>query len=130
MRRSARWPSRRGLQSLGGWPSFLTYSAVAGAIVWVGLVTDTIFLLTAAMLIAPYAAPAMTTALATARGDRHLLARSVGRYLTSVARTTAVAALLTVVAGVSEVTNLMVDVADDDLPGVDPQVGLSVAGEG
>ena len=117
-----------GLQSLGGWPSFLTYSAVAGAIVWVGLVTDTIFLLTAAMLIAPYAAPAMTTALATARGDRHLLARSVGRYLASVATTTAVAALLTVVAGVSEVTNLMVDVADVSAVSVLLPVAAGVAG--
>jgi uncharacterized membrane protein len=101
-----------GLQSLGGWTGFLAFSAIAGVVVWSGLVSNTIFLLTAAMLIAPYAAPAMATALATARGDAHLLRRSVGRYLASLGTTAATAAALTLVAGVTETTHLMVEVAN------------------
>ena len=69
-----------GLQSVGSWTVFLGYTAAAGAVVWVGLFTNTAYLLTAAMLIAPFAGPAMNAALATARGDPGLLGRSVLRY--------------------------------------------------
>lgn len=117
-----------GLQSLGGWTAFLSFSVVAGVVVWMGLVSDTIFLLTAAMLIAPYAAPAMTTALATARGDGHLLKRSVGRYLASVGTTSVTAAVLTLLAGETEVTHLMVDVADVSATSLLLPLGAGVAG--
>jgi len=70
-----------GLQSVGSWTGFLGYAAAAGAVVWVGLFTNASYLLTAAMLIAPFAGPAMNAALATARGDPALLGRSVVRYL-------------------------------------------------
>jgi uncharacterized membrane protein len=117
-----------GLQSLGGWTAFLSFSVVAGVVVWMGLVSNTIFLLTAAMLIAPYAAPAMTTALATARGDGHLLRRSVGRYLASVGTTAVTAAVLTLIAGETEVTHLMVDVADVSATSLLLPLGAGVAG--
>jgi len=117
-----------GLQSLGGWVPFLAYAVIAGAVVWAGLVSNTIFLLTASMLIAPYAAPAMTTALATARGDLQLLRRSVGRYLAGVGATAATAGLLTVIAGETAVTHLMVQVADVAAASVLLPVAAGVAG--
>ncbi len=117
-----------GLQSLGGWIAFLAYAVVAGVVVWVGLVSNTIFLLTASMLIAPYAAPAMTAALATARGDLHLLRRSVGRYIASVGAAALTAALLTVIAGETEVTHLMVQVADVAAASVLLPIAAGVAG--
>lgn len=86
-----------GLQSVGSWKGFLGYAALAGVVVWIGLYTNTIYLLTAAMLIAPFAGPAMNVALATARGDRKLLGRSLLRYVAALVVTIAVAALLSLV---------------------------------
>lgn len=88
-----------GLQSIGAWKGFLGYAAIAGAVVWIGLVSNTAALLVGAMLIAPFASPAMNAALATARGDPHLLARSVARYVAALAMTIVVAALLTLAFG-------------------------------
>ncbi len=83
-----------GLQSIGSWRGFLGYAAVAGVVVWLGLFTNTVYLLVAAMLIAPFAGPAMNLAIATARGDTTLLWRSVVRYVAALAVSIAVAALL------------------------------------
>jgi uncharacterized hydrophobic protein (TIGR00271 family) len=84
-----------GLQSIGSWKGFLGYAAIAGVVVWIGLVTNTVALLVGAMLIAPFASPAVNAALATARGDGRLLARSLARYGAALAVTVAVSALLT-----------------------------------
>jgi len=86
-----------GLQSVGSWKGFLGYAAVAGIVVWIGLFTNTIYLLTAAMLIAPFAGPAMNVAIATARGDRTLLRRSVFRYFSALTVTIAMAAALSLI---------------------------------
>ncbi len=75
-----------GLQSIGSWKGFLSYAAIAGVVVWLGLYTNTIYLLVAAMLIAPFAGPAMNAALATARGDFDLLWHSLLRYFAALAR--------------------------------------------
>lgn len=83
-----------GLQSVGSWKGFLGYAAVAGVVVWIGLYTNTIYLLTAAMLIAPFAGPAMNVAIATARGDRKLLGRSLLRYFMALSVTIIIAAIL------------------------------------
>lgn len=83
-----------GLQSVGSWKGFLGYAAVAGVVVWIGLYTNTIYLLTAAMLIAPFAGPAMNVAIATARGDRKLLGRSLLRYFTALSVTIAITTIL------------------------------------
>lgn len=80
-----------GLQSVGSWNGFLGYAVAAGFVVWIGLFTNTVYLLTAAMLIAPFAGPAMNAALATARGDRWLLGRSLLRYTAALLVTIAVA---------------------------------------
>lgn len=100
------------LQSVGSWTGFMSYAAIAGAVVWVGLATSSVFLLTAAMLIAPFAEPAMTAAIGTARGDTRLVGRSVVRYLAALTVTVAVAAALTVVFGLERATDLMVTTAN------------------
>jgi uncharacterized hydrophobic protein (TIGR00341 family) len=85
-----------GLQSIGSWKGFLGYAAAAGVVVWIGLYTNTIFLLVAAMLIAPFAGPAMNAALATARGDWVLLRQSVLRYFSALGVAIFVAWLLSI----------------------------------
>jgi uncharacterized hydrophobic protein (TIGR00271 family) len=97
-----------GLQSVGSWRGFLAYAAAAGALAWVGLYTDTIYLLVAAMLVAPFASPAMNLAIATARGDGRLMARSLARYAAGLAMAAGVAGLLSLLTGQSATTALMV----------------------
>ncbi len=67
---------------------------VSGLVAWVGLYTNTVYLLTAAMLIAPFAGPAMNAAVATARGDASLLGRALGRYLAGLALAIGAAGLM------------------------------------
>ncbi|WP_414585718.1 DUF389 domain-containing protein [Scytonema sp. PCC 10023] len=98
-----------GLQSVGSWRGFLAYAAVAGFVVWIGLYTNTAYLLVAAMLIAPFAGPAMNTAIATARGDRQLLGRSLLRYFTALAVTIATAWLLSLILRQEIPTSLMLE---------------------
>lgn len=97
-----------GLQSIGSWKGFLSYAALAGVIVWAALFLNVIFLQVAAMLIAPFAGPAMTTALATASGDATMLGRGIGRYLAAIAVTVATAAALHALLGTGTVTDDMV----------------------
>ncbi|MBW3622351.1 MAG: DUF389 domain-containing protein [Armatimonadetes bacterium] len=97
-----------GLQSVGSWKALLGYAAAAGAVVWIGLYTETVFLLTAAMLIAPFAGPAMITAMATARGDAVLLRRGLQRYFGGLATTVLVSALLSLLMQQKTVTSQMV----------------------
>lgn len=98
-----------GLQSIGSWTGLMGYAGCAAVVVWVGLHTNTVFLLTAAMLIAPFAGPAMTLAMGTARGDRTLIFRSLARYFASLALTVVVAALLSTVFQQEIATALMVE---------------------
>lgn len=99
-----------GRQAAGTWRGFLSYSAVAGAIVWLGLLTETIYLLTGSMLIAPFAGPAMNTAIAIASGRAGLLRHSVARYAAGIGLAAAVSAVLTAVIGPEIASELMVDV--------------------
>lgn len=98
-----------GLQSVGSWRGFLGYAAVAGFVVWIGLYTNTSYLLVAAMLIAPFAGPAMNTAIATARGSRILLGRSLLRYFAALAVTIATTYLLSLILQQQIPTSLMID---------------------
>lgn len=84
----------QGVQSIGSWPSYLAYAIVAGIIVWIGLYTNSVFLLVASMLIAPFGGPAMNVAIASARGDFSLLKRSVVRYFAGLATMIVVTFLL------------------------------------
>ncbi|WP_346291084.1 DUF389 domain-containing protein [Sphaerothrix gracilis] len=97
-----------GLQSIGSWYSFLAFAAIAGVIVWIGLFTNSSFLLVAAMLIAPFAGPAMNVAIGTARGDRLLLRKSLVRYFCALAVTIATAALLSLVFRQQTPSSLMI----------------------
>ena len=98
-----------GLQSIGSWQGFLGYAVVGGVIVWIGLFTESVFLLVAAMLIAPFAGPAMTLAIATARGDAKLLVRSLLRYIAALAASIATAYLLSVAFDQRIATGLMIE---------------------
>ncbi|HSL59055.1 MAG TPA: DUF389 domain-containing protein [Acidimicrobiales bacterium] len=100
-----------GLQSVGSWRGFLGYAAAGGAVVWIGLLLDSVILLIAAMLIAPFAGPAMNAALASSTGDVRLLGRTVGRYAAAIATTVAVAAALHLALGGDQATAAMVDTA-------------------
>jgi uncharacterized membrane protein len=100
-----------GLQSIGSWRGFTAYAVAAGVIVWVGLTTNTVYLLIAAMLIAPYAGPVMNTAIATARGDARLLGRSILRYCAGLLFSAGSTAFLTFMAHLESPTALMVDVS-------------------
>lgn len=99
-----------GRQAAGGWRGFVTYAAVAGAVVWLGLITETIYLLTGAMLIAPFAGPAMNTAIAIVSGRPGLLRHSVLRYLAGIAVTAGVAGGLSLAVRQQFVSGLMADV--------------------
>ena len=98
-----------GLQSVGSWKGFLGYAVTAGIVVWIGLFTNTTYLLVAAMLLAPFAGPAMNVAIATARGDRQLLKRSLWRYVVALVVSIGVAALLSLVFQQEIATNLMIE---------------------
>ncbi len=96
-----------GLQSVGSWKGFLGYAVAGGVVVWIGLFTNTSYLLVAAMLIAPFAGPAMNTAIATARGDKHLLQRTLLRYFSALAVTILVAWALSMILQQEVVTSSM-----------------------
>jgi uncharacterized hydrophobic protein (TIGR00271 family) len=98
-----------GLQSVGSWKGFLSYAALAGIVVWIGLFTNTQYLLVAAMLIAPFAGPAMNVAIATARGDYRHLWRSLVRYVAALGLTILVAAGLSLILRQEIPTSLMIE---------------------
>lgn len=98
------------IQSVGSWSSFLGYAAAGAVLTWIGFYTNSVYLLIAAMLIAPFAGPAMNVALATATGDGILLRRSVGRYLVGILATTVITGALTFVFQQRVVTALMTGV--------------------
>ncbi len=101
-----------GLQSVGSWKGFLGYAAAAGVVVWIGLYTNTNYLLVAAMLIAPFAGPAMNLAIATARGDITLLKRSIIRYFSALAVTISVALALSLILRQEIPTSQMVQTSE------------------
>ncbi len=101
-----------GLQSVGSWTGFLGYAVATGAVVWIGLYTDTTYLLTASMLIAPFAGPAMNTAIATARGDWSLLRRTLLRYVSALLVTILVTAALSFILNQQIATSQMVQTSE------------------
>lgn len=101
-----------GIQAIGSWAGFLGYAATAGVVVWLALYTNTGFLLVGAMLIAPFAGPAMNTAIASARGDFSLLWHSLARYAAALVVTAATTALLSMIYQLQSVTDEMVAVGN------------------
>ena len=98
-----------GLQSVGAWKGFIAYAIAGAVIVWIGLYTNSSFLLVAAMLIAPFAGPAMNVAIATARGDFALLKTGLIRYVVAIVVTVAVTAGLSLVLSQELASNAMVE---------------------
>ena len=97
-----------GLQSIGSWQGFISFAVAGGVVVWTGLFTNSAFLLVAAMLIAPFAGPAMNVAIATARGDLTLLWRSLLRYFAALGVTIGVTLVLSLIFGQQVATSAMV----------------------
>ncbi|KPQ36402.1 MAG: putative membrane protein [Phormidesmis priestleyi Ana] len=102
----------QGVQSIGSWPSFLTYAAVAGVIVWIGMYTNSVFLLVAAMLIAPFGGPAMNVAIASARGDLHLLKNSLARYFAALGVVVTVTGILSMLFQQTIATSQMISTSE------------------
>ncbi len=96
-----------GIQSVGSMFGLFGYSFVAGIIVWIGLYTSTSYLLVAAMLVAPFAGPAMNAALATAAGKMDLLKSSLSRYFLAIGTGILVSFLLTLIFPLTTLTPLM-----------------------
>lgn len=96
-----------GLQSIGRWPGFLAYAGIGAAVVWIGFFTNAVFPILASMLIAPFAGPAMSLALASAAGDRKLLGRSLVRYIAALVATALVTGGLSLLLRQDTVTPMM-----------------------
>ncbi len=86
-----------GLQSMGTKKGMIGYAIAAGAVVWIGLYTNTMYLLTASMLIAPFGGPAMNAAIATSSGNGSLLRQSLMRYFLALAITIAITFILSLI---------------------------------
>ncbi len=100
-----------GIQSVGSMFGLVGYSLVAGIIVWIGLFTSTSYLLVAAMLVAPFAGPAMNAALATASGKMSLLKSSLSRYAIAIGIGILTSYILTVIFPLVTLTPLMEQVS-------------------
>lgn len=100
-----------GLQSAGSWPTFLAYAVISSAVAWIGLYSGTVYLLTAAMLIAPFAGPAVNTAIGSASGRLRLLRHSIARYFAAIAVGATTAGLMALVFGQDVPTELMVELS-------------------
>lgn len=100
-----------GIQSVGSMFGLIGYSFAAGIIVWIGLFTSTSFLLVAAMLVAPFAGPAMNAALGTAAGKMPLLKSSLKRYGLAILTGIVASFLLTVIFPLTALTPLMEEVS-------------------
>lgn len=100
-----------GIQSVGSVFGLLGYSFVAGIIVWIGLFTSTSYLLVAAMLVAPFAGPAMNAALGTAAGKADLLRSSLGRYGMAIFTGIVASFIMTMLFPIKTLTPLMEEIS-------------------
>jgi len=100
-----------GLQSVGSKMGLISYSVAGGVLVWIGLYTGTSYLLVAAMLVAPFAGPAMNAALGAAAGKMGLLKQALWRYVLSIGTAIFVSFLLSFLIGQQHATTMMVEVS-------------------
>lgn len=100
-----------GIQSVGSMFGLISYSFVAGIIVWIGLFTTTTYLLVAAMLVAPFAGPAMNAALGTAAGKMNLLKSSLKRYGIAILTGIFASILMSMIFPLNTLTPLMEEVS-------------------
>ncbi len=101
-----------GLQSIGSWSSYLSYAVAASLVVWVAMFTNTVYLLVAAMLIAPFAGPAMNVAIGTASGDWSLVWRSTVRYFAALVVTVICTWLMSILLQQKTATLTMVNISE------------------
>jgi len=99
-----------GLQSISSWGNFAIFAIAGAIIVWIAFFSNSIYLLIAAMLVSPFAGPAMNAAMATATGDTNLLRENVARYFAAIGFTVAITGLLTLLSNQNFTTDLMVNV--------------------
>ncbi|AKD05432.1 DUF389 domain-containing protein [Pontibacter korlensis] len=100
-----------GLQSVGSKVGLLTYAVAGGMLVWVGFYTNTSYLLVAAMLVSPFAGPAMNAALGAASGKGGLLKQSLLRYFMAIGAAILVTFILSFLIGQQHATPMMVNVS-------------------
>lgn len=100
-----------GLQSVGSKVGLLSYSVAGAMLVWVGLYTNTIYLLVGAMLVSPFAGPAMNAALAAAAGKMGLLKQSLLRYFMAIGTAILVTFILSLIIQQKYATPMMVSVS-------------------
>ncbi len=98
------------VQSMGSLGSFLAYAGAGAVLAWIAFFTNSVYLLIAAMLIAPFAGPAMNVALSTATGDSPLARKALLRYGLAILATMVVAGTLSVIFQQDLVTDLMTGV--------------------
>ena len=85
------------LQNIGSVAGLIGYSIASGIVAFIGIYTNVIYLLTASMLIAPFAGPVMNAALAGAAGEPKLLGKSLLRYFLAIGITVVISFLLSIV---------------------------------
>jgi uncharacterized membrane protein len=98
------------IQSIASLPSFVAYTIAGAVLAWISFFTNSVYLLIAAMLIAPFAGPAMNVALATATGDGKLLRKSLIRYAVAIPVTMGVTSALSFFFQQTFITDLMTGV--------------------
>ncbi len=99
------------IQSIGDWKGFLGNVVTAAMLAWIGLMVNSVFLLLASTLIAPFAGPVMSVAVATATGDKDLLKRNIFRYVVALSLTGIIAALLTLLGGFQTASALALEIS-------------------
>lgn len=100
-----------GLQSVGSKVGLLSYAVAGAVLVWVGFYTNTSYLLVAAMLVSPFAGPAMNAALGAAAGKMGLLKQSLLRYFMAIGAAIVVTYLLSLVLNLEHASPMMVSVS-------------------
>ena len=98
-----------GIQSVGSKFGLVGYSISAAIIVWIGFYANIVHLLVAGMLVAPFAGPAMNSALATAAGRQTLLIKSIGRYGLAIGSGVLATLIMSFFFPIQEPTSLMVE---------------------
>ena len=117
-----------GLQSIGSWRNFSIYAITGAVILWVAFYTNSVYLLIAAMLVSPFAGPAMNVALATATGDAYLFRKNLSRYAGAILITTALMALLSLIFNQGFMTDIMLGVGQLSAVAVMLPLAAGVAG--
>lgn len=117
-----------GLQSIGSWRGMLLYSLFSGAVASYGIIFNIPWLLTAAMLIAPFGAPAMVSVIGIAVGDWTLFRRGFGRFWAAMAVLAAASYALALAYGLETSTGMMEQISSLSLWSVLPALVGGAAG--